>query len=574
MKRLKRVSISLLSTAFLLSGCGLLSEPVSMIKAPQTVQAYSFDQRAWEEIAIQHLPTGASLVTAQLPIDVKPVNEVDLDGDGYPELIVTYQLHGAPGETEVMVLKETNGSWEKIWEQKGIGYDFTYAGFADITGDGKEELLVGWTIGVSAGNMLDIFAWENDTFNKIASVNYHIMELFKVQEDQRVRIATWQKDTGDAFFVDVLKWENGEMKSDEASYPYYFPEVIDYYEKKVKEAPDTPFYWYYLADAELKAKRYEAAIQSAKKGMSLHPDYYPSTEQFQAIIEKAEKGLAAENGVAFTTYTNEKYQFSITFPKEWKENSYIVEHLEFAAEEPIMSVYHNSHAANRIALFDVYLFPEYIWDEGGYEENSLLQPLVKNAGYVFAYGQPSEHPYVNQEGTEAYNNYNQLIKQLPGITSSFLITKQELVKQEVEKMNEFIQKGIEQVYYVMNGGSGEIETFTKDGNDYRYLGVDLDTKEKVIAYLQQSFSKEAAISFLEQAAFIEVNGRLAQSNADGGSLLNWKNATASLLIEEENNRVYQYSVPYGDGFDQIILEVVFVKEKDGWKLNNNPFELT
>jgi len=49
---------------------------------------------------------------------------------------------------------------------------------------------------------------------------------------------------------------------------------------------DAAFYWYYLADAQLKAEYYKDAIISAGKGMAIlekHPDYYPEMDKFKEI---------------------------------------------------------------------------------------------------------------------------------------------------------------------------------------------------------------------------------------------------------------------------------------------------
>jgi hypothetical protein len=69
------------------------------------------------------------------------------------------------------------------------------------------------------------------------------------------------------------------------------------------------------------------------------------------------------------------------------------------------------------------------------------------------------------------------------------------------------------------GIQGQWLTFTpKDGEVvYRYLGPDLGMKEKL--------AKEAVEQFLaENGQLIEDNGRLAQPDADSGSMFMWKHA--------------------------------------------------
>ncbi|NEU29242.1 tetratricopeptide repeat protein [bacterium LRH843] len=574
--KLKQFSISLLSSAIILAGCGVLTDPVSLIKAPQTVHANTVDYNELGNIAEKFLPTGATLHGAAFPIDAKPVQEFDLDWDGKNELLVTYQLKGTSSEAGVIVLKQEQDEWKKVWEQKGLGYDFTYAGFADITGDGKEELLIGWTIGASAGSILEIYEWSEKSFTKLSSLSYNKLELFEVKdtelEDRNTRLATWQKDTGDVFMVDVYKWDGVELIQDKQSYPLYFPEVINYYQQKLTMDPQ-PLYWYYLADAQLKAGKFEDAIESAEQGLELNPEYYPEPSQYQKIIDQAEIELMNKHSID-VKYENEKFNFSLVFPKEWKGKMVIEEHEDGMEDQPIMSVSYQTIEGDKEPFFDVHVYPEYVWKEELYEEMSLLKPFGTKDGYVFAYVGSSEHPYANEEGSKNYNEYTQLMQQMNQIVDSFKFGIPSIQKQEITRMNAMILKGQKRFYYVMSGGSGEVETFTNEGNEYRYLSEDIDSNEKVLTYLEQSFSRDAAATFLEQTSFIIENGRLAQPNADGGSILNWENAVAIILSESEGEKTYQYTVPLGNTFDTVTIEVSFIKGKDGWKLNTNPFDLT
>lgn len=52
--------------------------------------------------------------------------------------------------------------------------------------------------------------------------------------------------------------------------------------------PDIGFYWYYLADSQIKAGNKKDALESIDKGLSLNTAY-PTKESFNKLKEKALK---------------------------------------------------------------------------------------------------------------------------------------------------------------------------------------------------------------------------------------------------------------------------------------------
>ncbi|GEN36259.1 FG-GAP repeat domain-containing protein [Aneurinibacillus danicus] len=290
----KRASINVLAISVMLSGCALLPAPASTIGAPQSVSAAKAAGTESTASFIQKfLPPGARLLPPEEPQGSEAVQLQDINGDHEAEIFVTYR-NGTEDKTPyVMMLEKENNEWKKAMEHKGQGYQVSTVRFADITGDGKPEFLVGWTIGASAGNGLDVFAWRNETLQKIASTAYHKLEI--LPNGKQNMLAFWQKDTGDAYMVDVVRWNGSAFVSAKDAYPSYFKKVAAYYEEKIKEMPDAAFYWYYLADAQQKANMSEQAIQSAKKGLFLLQSDYPKQSQFETIIADSLDDLGKKN---------------------------------------------------------------------------------------------------------------------------------------------------------------------------------------------------------------------------------------------------------------------------------------
>ncbi|TFI48871.1 hypothetical protein E4O93_05520 [Diaphorobacter sp. DS2] len=137
---------------------------------------------------------------------------------------------------------------------------------------------------------------------------------------------------------------------------------------------------------------------------------------------------------------------------------------------------------------------------------------------------------------------------------------------EDEMLFEKIQQAYEKVVYSGMGGkmeSGEIHSFPVNGMDYRYLGKDLGTKEKFIEYLADSFTEEAIQSFMAASKIIDHNGKLAQPNADGGSLLNYEKAEIVKVKDLGTEMQFDIKVPLGNSLTFQMVPIVFKKQKMG-----------
>lgn len=245
-------------------------------------------------IVKKFLPQNSKIITSNKTKEEDNVLLKDLDNDGRDEIITAYRLaEETSGEDEkmsILVLKEKGQNWVKVLDEPGAGIKLDAALTADLDGDGKQEVLLGRRIGETAAQ-LSVYEWSNNGLDKISreDIYYSKLDVVNVQGNSRQDIAVWQHDTGEAYIVDVLKWNKGTFIQDEENYRGYFKEVVvPYYEEKVKAVPDTGFYWYYLADAQIKAGDKKDALKSIDKGLQLNTGY-PSPENFNKLKEKALK---------------------------------------------------------------------------------------------------------------------------------------------------------------------------------------------------------------------------------------------------------------------------------------------
>lgn len=274
------------------------------------------------------LPMGAVLVNAQNPYEEMPVNMVDIDGDGIPEIIAAYVWQESPF---VLIFKNYNNIWYKVADIEGAGYNINCLNFQDVTGSGIKDLIIGWQIG-GVWSELNIFQFRNaQLYRSVKDVIYSKIEVENMSEekniDRKVNIALWSHDTGEAYKVEVLKWDNTKLVPAKEAYPYYFKKVVSYYEEKAKEMPEAAFYWYYLADAQIKSGQEKEAEKSIEMGMKISPGY-PTKEDFQELIKKIKINPKIDNIEIYPApintldgfkwgYINSKGQFIIKPVYNW-----------------------------------------------------------------------------------------------------------------------------------------------------------------------------------------------------------------------------------------------------------------
>ncbi|PAQ13396.1 hypothetical protein CD798_14975 [Bacillaceae bacterium SAOS 7] len=222
------------------------------------------------KIVQEFKPPNSLLISPEKPTPASSIQLYDFDQDGQNEIIFTFEIKAneqpSPSQIGAMILKKKKTSWQKIREIKTQGVGLDFSGLADITGDGTKEYLFGVTRGAAIGSNLEILQWTNYSLQKIADAPYHIMDI--VIKNKKIGIATWNMYIGDSYLVDVLKWNGERLVYNKALYLKYYPTIEKFYKEKISKM-NAWFYWYCLADAQIKANKLEEASKSIQKGRFL-----------------------------------------------------------------------------------------------------------------------------------------------------------------------------------------------------------------------------------------------------------------------------------------------------------------
>lgn len=543
----------------MLGGCNLLPEPTSLIQAPVHVNAdFPIDEND-KSLAVKHLPKGTELVIPNGPIGMNAVIPSDFNGDGQEEITVLYRSQESNEQVGVFVLKKEKESWEKAFAMKGSGYEISWASATDVTGDGKKDLLLGWKVGNLAGNVLEIYTWEQDKFVSLQKLNYHELEAIVFEDDPMVRIAIWKKDIDDAYNVELLKWENHQFVADVHHYPSYFPKVVQYYQERTASVPDSALYWYFLADAHLKANHPELALKSVMKGME-NKIVIPTYDKFAELQETIEGKLAMMEQNIVYDQTNAVLYLEI--PKEIAP--YITIEEEIGTEMNYnLTVSTSINEQEKKGLFSVEVYSKDML----MEEPNDMELLAETETFLY-YVKRNE----NLSNHEVYEKSIALMdRMIQSVKPGHYYPQFHSLEEDL--IIEMVSVAVQKYWYVVSGGKmkeGLIESFPINEMDYRYMGSDLNTKSKLSDYLTESYTSDAIQGYMKRAGIVEHKGHLAQPNADGGSIASYDRATIIQSVGNGQSEEMDLKVPIGSSLVSEYVHVEFQKTEEGWRISSEP----
>ena len=139
-----------------------------------------------------------------------PMHSVDIDGDGKKEMIV---VHFWMGQYYIAVYKSCYGQRQMITRIDGRGYGIKDLRFADLTGDGRKEIIIGWQISPTWGQ-LEIYKWQRNRLRRIIQdVSYsklHITGEINEDDSKKRILVLWQDEK--THTIEILRWDGKGMQ--------------------------------------------------------------------------------------------------------------------------------------------------------------------------------------------------------------------------------------------------------------------------------------------------------------------------------------------------------------------------
>lgn len=152
------------------------------------------------------------------------------------------------------------------------------------------------------------------------------------------------------------------------------------------------------------------------------------------------------------------------------------------------------------------------------------------------------------------------------------VEEKEIQQQPVpdDTIRSLLRSGKERFFYVSSGGGiKEYKAFEYNGNVYRYLGEDLNSKEELMEYLGEIFTPQVVNEILNKLKIIEHNGNMAQPDGDYGSLLDWGKSLYTSIELDGPTITVRMNVPLDETglFEEKIVEFKY-QEGTGWRINS------
>lgn len=212
------------------------------------------------------LPPGARLIKPQYPENSSGIQFADLDGDGSSELVASY----VTGEgIRTLVLKKDEVQWYKLAEVSCPGYfGIHYRSSADITGEGRKDLLLGLVSGQQERTLFAYSVKDGDT-RKIFSKNYDKIELLRrygPSGSAGDAAALWHETSPGIYDIELVRWNGIDLEQLDKT-RYLAAKVLPYYIRKLRQDPSDSAAWYNLAGTFLGAGDRVNAARAVRLGL-------------------------------------------------------------------------------------------------------------------------------------------------------------------------------------------------------------------------------------------------------------------------------------------------------------------
>ena len=89
----------------------------------------------------------------------------DLDGDSQDEAIAVYQLAAQDTQSYIMIIDKVGDNWQVVKTLNAQGTDLDKVCFGDINGDGKDDIVLGWSSYTNYGKELTVILYEGGNYN-------------------------------------------------------------------------------------------------------------------------------------------------------------------------------------------------------------------------------------------------------------------------------------------------------------------------------------------------------------------------------------------------------------------------
>lgn len=185
----------------LLSGCNIIKDPKSLMEMPQLTS----DKESLISVINAELK-GAQPIRPRDVRDISSIRTPDLNNDGVREAVVFYETPDEAVRIHGLVLEYQKDTWVPKVRFDGEGQILETFELRDITGDGKLEIITGFSSGEeNAQKGLSVYSYDGSKVENLISLPYNnfliddlnqdgILDLtiVTIKRDQNATVTTYQ----------------------------------------------------------------------------------------------------------------------------------------------------------------------------------------------------------------------------------------------------------------------------------------------------------------------------------------------------------------------------------------------
>lgn len=191
-----------------LSGCTFISDPVSRMKSPQL----SADKASLSKAITSMIPAGSSLIRPESDDD-SSIFTVDLDNDGTLETLIFYLTKNEAVVIHGMILEKSDDGWVKKLVFDGDGTMLDSVNLVDVTGDGKTDIVAGYSRGDAKGMV--VYQYNGGELEELLTQPYTKYLIDDLNEDGIEDITVVYFQRNDFSTITTYQYNDGFKPLDE-----------------------------------------------------------------------------------------------------------------------------------------------------------------------------------------------------------------------------------------------------------------------------------------------------------------------------------------------------------------------